>query len=468
MQQPPPLHTPLPPPAAAAAVVGSPDDKVTVYHHFNRQVLTRESYDNLLALDAAGPHPERALVTPSLPEGEGCEEQCGIGTGGEEDGVVEIDYAVIKYPMATKAGASYDDLPTYPPRPHFQKKHLHMQLSTQLVVYDGCPKDPYHPASMPIYQTSTFVQPSATEFGPYDYTRSGNPTRTALETLIAGLENAHSAFAFSSGMAALSTITRLVQAGEEVIAGDDLYGGMYRLLTKVSARCGVITKFVDTTNLEAVKGALTSKTRLVHVESPSNPLMRITDLRALATMLRERNIILSVDCTMMSPICQRGLDLGVDIVVHSGTKFLSGHSDTMMGVVCVRSEPLAKEIAFYQNAEGSGLAPFDCWLVLRGMKTLSLRVERQTANAYKVAQYLSTHKLVKQLNYPGLPPNNPDPALQEQLQKEFELHHRQATGGGSVLSFTTGSQAISKKYVACLSLETQVSRMQVCGQFAFI
>jgi len=310
---------------------------------------------------------------------------------------------------------------------------------------------------MPIYQTSTFVQPSASEFGPYDYTRSGNPTRTALETIVAGLEDAHSAFAFSSGMAALSTITRLVQAGEEIIAGDDLYGGMYRLLTKVSTRCGILVKFVDTTNLEAVKAAISPKTKLVHVESPSNPLMRISDIRALSTFLHEHNILLSVDTTMMSPICQRPLDLGADIVVHSGTKFLSGHSDVIMGMVCVQSEELAKEVAFYQNAEGTGLAPFECWLTLRGLKTLTLRVERQQQNAEKVAQYLSQHPLVTDVHYAGLVPSEPKPWHKrdrdmETLQREHKVHSQQAIGGGSVLSFTTGNAELSKTFVDALRL----------------
>ncbi|KAL6077449.1 Cystathionine gamma-synthase [Balamuthia mandrillaris] len=430
------------------------EETVTVYHHFDREVLTRRSFEDLVLLE------EEAELS-------------------KLQGDV-VDYSRLKYPAVTQ---DYDALPTFPVRPHFNKKHLGMRLATQMVVFDGCPNDPYHPASMPIYQTATFVQPSATEFGPYDYTRSGNPTRTALETLIAGLENAHSAFAFSSGMAALSTVTRLLKSGEEVLAGTDLYGGMYRLLTKVSSRCGIKATFVDTTDVESVKAALKPNTRLVHIESPSNPLMRITDIGALAKLLHQHNILLSVDCTMMTPIAQRALDLGADIVIHSGTKFLSGHSDVIMGVVCVRTEELAKEIAFFQNAEGTGLSPFDCWLVLRGMKTLSLRVERSQQNALRVAQFLDDHPLIKDVHYAGLPPpsseddeedeqndkekektptkksyKNKEKPWQERdrslkvLRQEYETHCRQSSGGGCVLSFTTGNVELSRRFVDALRL----------------
>jgi cystathionine beta-lyase len=255
----------------------------------------------------------------------------------------------------------------------------------------------------------------------------------------------------------LSTVTRLLQAGDEILAGNDLYGGMYRLLTKVSTRTGLKMNFVDTTDLEAVEAAITPRTKLMHVESPSNPLMRISDIRALAQLLHKHGVLLSVDCTMMSPILQRALDLGADIVIHSGTKFLSGHSDTISGMVCVKTEKLAKEIAFYQNAEGTGLAPFDCWLILRGIKTLSLRVARAQKNARRVAHYLNKHKMVQDVHYPCL---EPTPAKEwqkrdrsfETLKREYETHTRQASGGSCVLSFTTGDVAVSRRFVDALRL----------------
>jgi len=323
------------------------------------------------------------------------------------------------------------------------------------------------------------VQPSVYEFGPYDYTRSGNPTRTALETLVAGLENAHSAFAFTSGMAALNAVVHLVKAGEEIIASSDLYGGMHRLLTKVAARNNIQITFVDTANLDALRKTISDKTRLIHFETPSNPMMRISDLREISKIAHERNILVSVDSTMMTPYLQKPLALGCDIVVHSATKFLSGHSDVMCGVVCVKTEEIAREIGFYQNAEGTGLAPFDCWLLLRSIKTLALRVERAQQNAEKVAEFLSRHPAVKHLHYSGAIPNpkkhkpiswgknqfNVGEKL-EQIQQvnissshfAHRLHMSQSRGGGSVLSFETGNVEFSRRVVdACRLLKLTVS-----------
>eukprot|EP01123_Difflugia_compressa_P006161 TRINITY_DN18323_c0_g1_i1.p1 TRINITY_DN18323_c0_g1~~TRINITY_DN18323_c0_g1_i1.p1 ORF type:complete len:470 (-),score=64.42 TRINITY_DN18323_c0_g1_i1:69-1478(-) len=362
-----------------------------------------------------------------------------------------VDYRNVEYPAVT--GEAYDALPTYPPRAHFNQHHIKMRPSTQLVVFDGCPNDPYHPTSMPIYQTATFVQPTATTFGPYDYTRSGNPTRTALETIVSGLENAYAAFAFASGMAALSSVTRLVKAGEEIIASSDLYGGMYRLLTKVCSRLGIVTKFVDTSILNEVLQALTPKTRLVFVESPSNPLMKISDITGIGVGIKKYNpqIIYAIDSSMMTSLLQRPLDLGVDIVIHSGTKFFGGHSDTTVGIVCVNNEALAKEIAFFQNAEGTGLAPFECWLVLRGMKTMSLRLEKSQENALKVVKFLSSHPLVTACYYPGYyyDKNNDQ---KRDFETEIELHKKQSRGGGSLLSFDTGNTEISRQFINALKL----------------
>lgn len=190
-----------------------------------------------------------------------------------------------------------DELPTFPMRPSYREFHSALRRSTQCVVFDGCPRDPHKPASTPIYQTATFVQPSSTEFGPYDYTRSGNPTRTALEKHVAMLEGAHAALAFSSGMAALVAVTRLLRAGDELLLGDDVYGGMHRLVTKVShALHGINIRFVDTTDLSVVAAALTPSTRMLHMETPSNPMMRITDIAPLAELLHSRGVLLSVDC----------------------------------------------------------------------------------------------------------------------------------------------------------------------------
>eukprot|EP00002_Diphylleia_rotans_P032647 TRINITY_DN6870_c0_g1_i1.p1 TRINITY_DN6870_c0_g1~~TRINITY_DN6870_c0_g1_i1.p1 ORF type:complete len:489 (-),score=101.71 TRINITY_DN6870_c0_g1_i1:258-1724(-) len=373
----------------------------------------------------------------------------------------------------------YNELPTAPVRPHFHEHLLKMKPATQLICFDGCPTDPYHPATMPIYQTATFVQPSASEFGPYDYTRSGNPTRTALETLISGLEQSHSAFAFGSGMAALAAVTRLVEAGQEIIACNDLYGGMYRLLTRVCKRQGIKLKFVDTNNIQSVRDAITPETKLIHIETPSNPLMRITDLRALAKIAHENGALLSVDSTMMSPYLQKPISLGADVVIHSATKYLSGHSDVISGVVCVANETLAKSIAFFQNAEGTALAPFDCWLLLRSIKTLALRVEKAQSNAEKIASFLATQSCIKRLYYAGpvdglarvedeaswqlasatlAASTEQSTPLLYPSDKDVKLHLTQSKGGSSVLSFETGSVELSRRIVnACHLFKITVS-----------
>eukprot|EP01060_Flectonema_neradi_P036607 TRINITY_DN7099_c2_g1_i2.p1 TRINITY_DN7099_c2_g1~~TRINITY_DN7099_c2_g1_i2.p1 ORF type:complete len:521 (+),score=77.33 TRINITY_DN7099_c2_g1_i2:83-1645(+) len=375
----------------------------------------------------------------------------------------QTDNAVLPENFEKKGSASTFDtqaIPTYPDRPHFDKETKMLHPATQVVIFDGCPNDPYHPSSMPIYQTATFVQPSITEFGPYDYTRSGNPTRTALEVLIAKLESAHSAFAFTTGMSALTTITQLFDTNDEIIACADLYGGMHRLLTQVCNRFGIKLKFIDTTDLVALQEAITpGVTKLIHIESPSNPLMRITDLRKLSAMAKEHGILVSVDSTMMSPYLWKPLNLGADIVMHSGTKFLSGHSDTMVGVVCVKDEKLASRVAFLQNAQGTALAPFDSWLVLRGLKTLAIRVERQQYNTVQIAKYLASVPQVAKLHYAGMKPDadSPQSPLTNSLSS-FDLHRAQAKGGGSVLSFETGDVKLSQRIVdACRLFKITVS-----------
>jgi cystathionine beta-lyase/cystathionine gamma-synthase len=231
-----------------------------------------------------------------------------------------------------ESNPDYNAIPTYPPRPSFETFHNPLKPLSRTVVFDGAPDDPYKPSSTPLYQTSTFQQPDATSFGKYDYTRSGNPTRTALEKQVAMLEGARAGFAFTSGMAALASMTRLLNNGEEMLVCNDVYGGMWRLLNKVTNRQGIGHRFVDTSNVQSVIDALKPNTRLVHVETPSNPMMSITNLKELSNELRPRGILLSVDATMMTPMMMRPLDLGVDIVVHSGTKFISGHADAMGGV----------------------------------------------------------------------------------------------------------------------------------------
>ncbi len=315
-----------------------------------------------------------------------------------------------------------------------------MKTATQC-VHLGPTDDPHCSVAPPIYQTATFRQPSADEFGEYDYTRTANPTRDLVERQIAKLEGGEYACAFASGMAALTALTRLASVGEEIIAGNDLYGGTVRLLDQILPRQGIGVRFADTTDIEAVRRALTPRTRLILIETPTNPLMRISDIRELARLAREAGVLLAVDNSMLSPCFQQPLKLGADVVVHSATKFLCGHSDVTAGALVTNDEDLHHQIAFQQNAEGAGLSPFESWLLVRGMKTLALRVERQNESARQIAEFLARHRAVAKVYYPGLADH-----------EGREIHRRQAKGDGAVISFTTGDVALSRRVIEAAQL----------------
>jgi cystathionine beta-lyase len=282
---------------------------------------------------------------------------------------------------------------------------------------------------------------TASEFGEYDYTRSGNPTRALLQQQLAELEGGGYACAFASGMAAITAVTRLVKSGEEIIAGDDLYGGTVRLLENLRERQNVRISYVDTSDLQAFNAAITRQTRLVLIETPSNPLFRISDIRKLAQATREAGAILAVDNSMLSPILQQPLSLGAHIVIHSATKFLCGHGDVIAGAVVTNDYNLHKQIAFTQNAEGAGLSPFDCWLLLRGLKTLALRVERQSETARTIAEFLKLQPQVRRVYYPAFAG-----------QGSYDIHRSQASGDGAVISFTTGDPELSDRIVELTQL----------------
>lgn len=316
-----------------------------------------------------------------------------------------------------------------------------MKFATRLLTFDPAPGDRLTPANTPIYQTATFRQDEATEFGEYDYSRSGNPTRAVVEKQIAALESGTRGFCFSTGLAAITAVTRLVAPGEEILACDDLYGGTYRLFSRILAKRGIKVRYVDFTNLEAVAAALNSNTRLVYLESPTNPLLQIIDIAAVSAIAHRAGALVCVDNSTMSPYLQRPLELGVDIVLHSATKFLCGHSDVMAGAVVVKDDELGQELYLIQNGEGAGLSPFDSYLLLRGTKTLSLRLDRQQSNARKIANLLHSHPAVDRVYYPAL-------ADEQQLA----IHRSQAEGDGAVLSFVTGDPVFSRCVVEATKL----------------
>jgi cystathionine beta-lyase len=318
-----------------------------------------------------------------------------------------------------------------------------MNRWTEITAFEPSPGDPYHPNATPIYQTATFAQPSATSFGRYDYSRSGNPTRDVLQRQIAKLEGTKHAFAFASGMAALAATTRLLDAGDHVIAGVDLYGGTHRLLSQVLSRQAITVSYVDTSDTTAVARAVTPATRLVLIETPTNPQQRVADIRALAVLAHDVGALLAVDNTLLSPWLQQPARHGADLVVHSATKHLGGHSDVTAGAVATNDDALAEKLAFTQNAEGTALAPFDSWLLLRGLQTLPLRIERQQTTAGRIAQFLFDQPRVTAVHYPGLA-SHPG----------RDIHFSQASGAGSVISFETGDVHASEQILAALELFT--------------
>ncbi|KAH8681379.1 Cys/Met metabolism PLP-dependent enzyme-domain-containing protein [Xylariales sp. PMI_506] len=312
-------------------------------------------------------------------------------------------------------------------------------LATELVYTET--KDQYGASSIPIYQSATFKQTSASGGEEYDYTRSGNPTRTHLERHMAKIMNANRALAVGSGMGALDVITRILRPGDEVITGDDLYGGTNRLLTYLATNQGIIVHHVDTTTAERVQEVISDKTAMVLLETPTNPLIKIVDLVSIAKSVHAANskALVVVDNTMLSPMLCNPLELGADIVYESGTKYLSGHHDIMAGIIACNDPALGDKMYFTINSTGCGLSPNDSFLLMRGVKTLAIRMEKQQANAQAIAEFLESHGF--KVRYPGL-----------KSHPQYDLHWSIARGAGAVLSFETGDIKVSERIVEAARL----------------
>lgn len=282
--------------------------------------------------------------------------------------------------------------------------------------------------SPPIYQASTFKQEGVGNYS-YEYARTGNPTREALENLIADLEGGKRGFAFASGMAAISAVMDLFQTGDHIVVTDDVYGGTYRYMTKILNRRNIDVTFVDTSNLDEVKESIRPETKAIYIETPTNPLLKVSDIAALAAIAKASDLLFIVDNTFNTPYWQTPIELGANIVIHSATKYLGGHSDVVAGLVVVDDEELGEDIHFIQNGSGGVLAPHDSWLLMRGIRTLGVRMEEIESNTGKIVEYLVNHPQVGKVYYPGLPehPNH-------------DVHAKQSGGFGGMLSFTVASE----------------------------
>ncbi len=299
-----------------------------------------------------------------------------------------------------------------------------MLSATQLI--HSIPVDPLTGAiSVPIYQTSTFVQEAPGVNKGYDYSRSNNPTRATLEELMAKLEFGATGLAFASGLAAIDAVVKLLKSGDEIVAVDDIYGGAYRLFTAVYEQYGIKVHFVDTSDLEKVAAAITPNTKLIWLETPTNPTLKISDISAIAEIAKANNCLLCVDNTFATPVLQQPLLLGADIVIHSATKYLGGHSDLIAGILVAKDEQVGARLKFFQNACGAVLAPFDSWLVIRGIETLHLRMKHHSRTALKVAQYLTTHPAVADVYYTGL-----------LTHPNHAIALKQSKTGGGIISFS--------------------------------
>lgn len=288
--------------------------------------------------------------------------------------------------------------------------------------------------SFPIYQSATFSHPGLNRSTGYDYSRTQNPTREELENIITKLEGGKEGFAFSTGMAAIDAVAKLILKGEHIILSDDLYGGTYRLFEEIYKAYGIETTFVDTTNIDNIKAAIKENTKAVFIETPSNPTMKVSDIAEISALAKKNKILTIVDNTFLTPYFQKPVKLGADVVIHSGTKYLGGHNDTLAGLVVVNSETLAEKLRYIQISTGAVLSPFDSWLIIRGIKTLAVRLEKQQQNALKLANWLKKQNSVDEVYYPGLPEH-----------KQYNISVKQTSGFGAMLSFTVKNKETVEK-----------------------
>ena len=295
--------------------------------------------------------------------------------------------------------------------------------------------------NVPIYMASTFHQESIDEFGEYDYTRSGNPTRTALEKAIAELEGGTRGFAFATGMSAVAAALLTLSQGDHIVMTEDVYGGTYRFVTKVLPRYGITHTFVDFTDLDAIRAAIRPETKVLYMETPSNPTLGITDILGVVQIAKEHNCQTMLDNTFMTPLHQRPIELGVDIVIHSATKFLSGHSDIVAGLVVTNDEKIGNDIYFIQNSFGNVLGVQDCYTLIQNMKTTAVRFNEQARVAARIAQFLQTQPLIEKVYYPGLA-----------THPYADVHATQSTSGGAVLSFALPNYETAKKFVEAMQI----------------
>lgn len=295
--------------------------------------------------------------------------------------------------------------------------------------------------SFPIYQTASYSHVELGESGGYDYSRLQNPTREEVERIVADLEHGIDALAFSSGMAAINALMELFRAGDHIIATDDLYGGTTRIFNNINAKNGLNFSYVDSSQVEEVEAVINEKTKAIYIETPTNPMMKVTDLSAMARLANKYGCLLIVDNTFLTPYYQNPLDLGADIVVHSGTKYLGGHNDTLSGFLVTNSEIISEKLRYIIKTTGAGLAPLDSWLILRGIKTLAIRMEKHQQNALAIATWLKLHKDVKEVYYVGLPEH-----------KGYEVIQKQCRGYGGMISFRVKDENIAKRILKKVNL----------------